>query len=114
MILKYPMWTLLKAVDEIVASLKVEHGKIGEMTVRRGKRHDYLGMTLDFTKDGKFIIDMEKYIDDIIVDLPNEFDGVASTPAAGHLFKTRENAPKLDMVRAELFHRTTAQLLFLS
>ena len=37
----------LAVIDEIIASLSAEYGKVGGMTVRRGKDHDYLGMTLD-------------------------------------------------------------------
>jgi hypothetical protein len=36
-----------KDVDQIIASLKEEYEQIGEMTVKQGKVHDYLGMTLD-------------------------------------------------------------------
>ena len=39
-------------------------------------------------------------------------DGYADTPAADQLFKTRDNAPKLDEKRAELFRSKTAQILF--
>ena len=35
-------------VDSTIASLKKEYGKDGEMTVKRGKLHDYLGMKLNF------------------------------------------------------------------
>ena len=37
-------------VDEVVASLSDEYGKAGDMTMKCGKIHDYLGMTLDFSK----------------------------------------------------------------
>ena len=40
-------------------------------------------------------------------------EGVAATPAADHLFKTRSDADPLDAETADLFHRVTAQLLFL-
>ena len=40
------------------------------MTVLRGKKHDYLGMTLDFSKSGAFIVDVEEYLTEIIKDLP--------------------------------------------
>jgi hypothetical protein len=101
-------------IDEIISSLKSEYGKVGEMTVRRGKKHDYLGMTLDFSKDGAFIVDMEEYLKEIIKDLPEDMNGTATTPAADHLFKVRENAPKLNEERAEFFHRVVAQLLFVA
>ena len=101
-------------IDEIIASLKSEYGKVGEMTVRRGKKHDYLGMSLDFSKEGAFVVDMEEYLKEIIKDLPEDMNGTATTPAADHLFKVREHATKLDPEKAEMFHRVVAQLLFVA
>ena len=101
-------------VSEIIGSLNEEYGQVGEMTVRRGKIHDYLGMKLDFSKPKQFVIDMEEMIDEIISDVPEDMDGVATTPAADHLFKVRDNAPKLSEDRADFFHRKTAQILFVS
>lgn len=104
-----------EVVTKIIESLDEEYGKVGKMTVRRGKVHDYLGMTLDFSKEKSFLVDMEAYLDTMFdQDLPGEFSGVASTPAADWLFKTRDNVGKLDEKRADLFHRITAQLLFVS
>ena len=103
-----------KVVDEIIASLQGEYGKISKMTVRRGKIHDYLGMTLDFSSPGSVAVSMEKYLDTMLEELPANMDGFASTPAADHLFKTRDNVDKLDKETADLFHRVTAQLLFVS
>ena len=73
-----------------------------------GKVHEYLGMTLDFSDAGKIIVDMEKYFDGVLEDLPDDMDGFAATPAADHLFKTRDHVPKLDKERADLFHSKTA------
>lgn len=99
-------------VDKVIASLSAEYSKIGKMTVRRGKKYDYLGMTFDFSNDGKFIVDMEEYLDKILSELPEDMNGVATTPAADHLFKMRDSTPKLNKERAELFHCVTAQILF--
>ena len=49
-------------VNEAIASLSAEYGKVVEMTERRGKKYDYLGMNLDFSEDGKFIVDMEECV----------------------------------------------------
>ena len=100
--------------DGIIASLKTEYGKVGEMTVRHGQKYDYLGMTLDFSRKGNFIIDMESYLHNILEDLPDEFGRLAATPAANLLFKTRDSVNKLDPERTKRFHRVTAQLLFVS
>ena len=87
---------------------------MGKLTVRRGKIHDYLGMTLDFLTNSKFIINIEACLDEVLGDLPKDMDGMASTPAADHLFKTQDNAVKLDTEKADMFHRLTAQLLCMS
>ena len=57
-------------------------------------------------------MDMEQYIDEVMKYLPKEFGGIAATPAAEHMFKTRSDAGYLDQETAELFHHVTAQLLY--
>ena len=101
-------------VDEVIASRSDKYGKVGEMTVRRGKTHDYLEMTLDFSEEGKLILNMEKSIDEILIELPEDMHGVATTPAADILSKIQNDKPKLNKERAELFHRITTQILFLA
>ena len=99
-------------VDEIISSLKSEYEVIGEMTVKRGKLHTYLGMDLDFSKPQKFSVSMESYLDEVfeeVRDIP-VMQGVASTPAADHLFKTRDSAEKLDKQTADQFHSLVAKL----
>lgn len=44
----------LSVVDQHIASLKEEYEKIGEMALKCGKVHDYLGMPLDFSKPSIF------------------------------------------------------------
>ena len=101
-------------VDDVIESLRSEFGKVGELTVNRGKVHEYLGMELDFSDENSFTVSMEKYFDEVLKDLPEDMDGTAVSPAAEHLFKTRDDVAKLDEERAALFHRVTAQLLFAS
>ena len=43
-------------------------------------------MTLDFTKQGKVMVLMIDYIDNMLASLDSDIDGVKSTPAASHLF----------------------------
>ena len=57
---------------------------------------------------------MEEYIDKILVGLPEDMNGVATTPAADHLFKTRNDVPKLNKEIAKLFHCVTVQIIFLA
>ena len=110
-------------VDEDVVSaiIKDLNGKYGKeacgkdapLTVLRGKKHEYLGMVLDYTNEGKVKIDMRDYLKkNVLAELPEGFSGTAVTPAGVHLFDVDENAEKLNSKDAELFHHVVAQLLF--
>ena len=99
-------------VDKISVSLNDEYGKVDEMTVRRGNTHYYLGKTLNFSENGTCNFDMEAYLDETLSRLPEDMNQVATTPTADHMFKTRNDAPKLKKERDELFHRVTAKRIF--
>eukprot|EP00804_Cyclotella_cryptica_P030698 CCRYP_009121-RA/>CCRYP_009121-RA protein AED:0.24 eAED:0.38 QI:0/0/0/1/0/0/2/0/168 len=81
-----------------------------------GGIHTYLGMQLEYTDDGKCLVRMDKYTDEIINDFPEAIVGSAVTPTADHLFKVRgcNEAKPLPEEQASVFHRTVTQLLFLS
>jgi hypothetical protein len=57
---------------------------------------------------------MPGYTKEVIAAFPEVINGSAATPAADHLFQIREDGKKLPEEQAAAFHRTTAQLLFLS
>ena len=76
--------------------------------------HDYLGMQIDLSKDGLVQILMREYITKILDEIPDEFDGEATTPAANHLRKVDDGCIKLSEEREEFFHHNVAKLLFLS
>ena len=84
------------------------------MTVCRGNKHDYLGVTLNFSKDGAFIVDMQDYLKDILKYLRQDMNGTATALVTDHLFKVRDNAPKLNKERADCFHGVVAQFLFVA
>ena len=71
-------------------------------------------MTLDFLKDGAFIVDMEDFLKEILKDLPEDMNDTTTTPAADHLLKVRDTVPKLNEERVVFFHRVVAQLLFVA
>ena len=100
-------------VDRIINLLEVEFSKEAPLTIRRGKIHDYLGMTLDFSLDGKVQINMEDYIRKMLAEFPDDMAGVATTPAAEHLFKVNQSPTYLDEKDAMFFHHNVAKLLFL-
>ena len=82
--------------------------------------HDYLGMDLDYSLDGKVRVSMIRYVDKVLKDLPEQIRKTSSTPAADHLFNLRdpEETEKLGKWLSEEqvqhFHHAVVQLLFLS
>ncbi len=69
-----------KVVDHIIEQRNKRYGKEAPMTVTRGKTHDYLGMTIDFSKEGKVIINMGDYVESVIDNAPVDINGVSVTP----------------------------------
>jgi hypothetical protein len=101
-------------VSSIIELISGEFGKDAPMTETRGKTHEYLGMTLDFSCVGKAKIYMTDYITNVLGGAPTDMDGVAATPAPNHLFTINVDNPiKLDEKTATVFHHIVAQLLFL-
>ncbi|KAG7373061.1 reverse transcriptase RNA-dependent DNA polymerase [Nitzschia inconspicua] len=101
-------------VEDIFAKLQAEFGKEAPLTVTRGKVHNYLGMRIDYSVDGKVQFTMPSVVNDIITQLPALLaTGPSMTPAANHLFKVNQSADKLSQSDLDLLHRMTTQLLYL-
>jgi hypothetical protein len=102
-----------EAVTSIIGLIDKEFGKEAPITVTRGKVHDYLGMTLDYSTKGKVHIKMLDSVAKMLQDLREEFDGEASTPAGNDLFKIDENSPKVGEKKAQFYHTYVAKILFI-
>jgi hypothetical protein len=87
-----------------------------KLSMHLGKKHDYLGMDMEFRDKGTLHVSMITYLKNVIGGFPEKIEGRAATPAADHLFTVREEskARPLDKDRALAFHHTVAQLLFMS
>ena len=68
-------------------------------------------MTVDFSIDGKLQISMEEYIRNMLTELPEDMDGMATTPATEHMFKINETPTYLDENEAMFFITTWRNLL---
>ena len=62
------------------------------LTVHRGKVHDYLGIELDYIKQGTVKLFMIKYLDSVLQEFPENFGVTSATLAAEHLFKVRNES----------------------
>ena len=85
--------------------MKTMYGE--KLTVHRGKIHDYLGMDMDWSKDGKVTISMIEYLYRILDEFIDEITKTSATPSADHLFKIRENATRHNCPRNLRFFLTT-------
>jgi hypothetical protein len=90
------------------------YSKHERVTATRGRVHDYLGMELDYRKQGELKINMTKYVKNMLNNFPVKLGkkDVAKTPAGDNIFNLGTGA-KLDTKRAEIFHTFVAKGLFL-
>jgi len=104
-----------ETINELVSQLDSVFGTEAPLTAQRGFIHEYLGMTLDFSDDGKVKIIMDDYLEKLFESMPDDgsYEGTAPSPAASNLFDVRDTAPLLDESEADFFHSTVARLLFL-
>ena len=100
-------------LEQIVEPLNDKHGKETPVTVHRGSTHDYLGMTIDYTVDGRVTFDMRQYLRTILNEVPEDMCGTAVMPAGNKLFDVDRKCEKLAHDRADIFHHSTARLLYL-
>ena len=100
-------------LEELVTKLQNRYGKEAPLTVQRGDIHEYLGVKMDFSKKGKVIFSMDDYVERLLEEAPEDMKGLATSPAANHLFTIRKDAVPLDAERADTFHHLTAKLLYL-
>jgi hypothetical protein len=84
------------------------------MVVTRGNKHTYVGMDIEYTRNGEAQILMAEYITESINDFPEECSAHARTPAASHLFDIDVGSPTLLEERRKLLHSITAKLLFVA
>ena len=104
-----------KQVTDFLKELSKIYGKTDPLTIKRGKIHDYLGMTIDFSTDQQVMITMYDYIVKLIDKLLKDMIGEKGTAAPEYLFKTSDGeAVLLDHEEAEFFHSIVATTLYLS
>ncbi len=60
------------------------------VAAHQGAVHDHQGMIFDFSVKGKVMINMIKYIKNIITNFPEEIVAIRMSPAADHLFTVRD------------------------
>jgi hypothetical protein len=93
--------------------IDTEFGKEAPVAVHRGKVHNYLGMTINYSLSGKVQISMVDYNDGMLAEIPEDMAGESSTLAPNHLFQVNPSCDKLTEDQAVMFHHNAVKLLFL-
>jgi len=57
-----------------------------KLRMHMGCKHEYLGMEMEFNKDGTLDVSMFKYLQGVIDDFPEVIRGWEATPAAANFF----------------------------
>jgi hypothetical protein len=81
-----------EVVSQRIKLCRGAYGKEVPLTIARGKIHEYLGMTLDYSVEGKAKVTMLKYIKNMLLEMPEEWTGEAATPAGNLLFEVNHEA----------------------
>jgi hypothetical protein len=86
--------------------------KIAPVKATRGKVHEYLAMTLDYSEKGVIKVNMVDYVKAMVNDFP---EGISKLnyPWNENLFKINDKSPLLNKEKRELFHTFVAKGLFL-
>ena len=92
---------------------KEKCGKIGEVKVKRGNKHDYLGMVLRY-EGKKVLMDMTKHAKEMHEECGEHKHPKVSSAAADGLFEIDKTSEKLSDAEQEKFHKIVAKGLFLS
>ena len=89
-----------------------KYGGLKPVKVKRGKIHEFLGMTMNFEKTpGAVHIEQDGHVLDMLESFPEELSGKALTPAANDLFMTGAGG-LLSESKREVFHSIVANGLF--
>ena len=98
--------------DRFQVWLEKMYGKYKAVEPTRGKKHDYLGMLVDFMEKGKVKIDMVKYVESMIEDFFVKINKISKTPAAENLLDIG-TGKLLDKGKSEAFNTTAAKERFM-
>ena len=98
-----------EALDQVENIFRKAFEKI---TVKTGQVHSFLGMTFDFTIDGKVHITQQGYIQDLL--LSNNIISKALSPATVDLHNIDPDSPYLTVEDSIEFHSIVYKLLYLA
>lgn len=97
-----------KVVTHVIEQIEQ---RFGNMTVKRGLEHVFLGMRIVCNNNGTAEITMRDYLEEAITASGLHIVRTAATPPRRSLFEIGKQAKALDKRAAEVFHSVVAKLL---
>ena len=88
----------IKVVEEFQVTIKKEFGNI---TITRGKKHFFLGVTIEITPKKTIKIDMSDQLLEAIEMFGEEISGNVASIATHSMFKVDKNAEKLSKCKQD-------------
>ena len=87
-----------RQIDRMIGYLRKEYESIfedgsGKMTAKRGKVHEYLGMTINYSEPGQAKVTMLNYVEEILTDFDKadlKGTGTKCSAAPDNLFVVNE------------------------
>ena len=103
-----------KVVTEVLELMK---GHFGDLTITRGKNHNFLGMNITINDDKNIEIEMKDQLKEAIAVFEaaegETVDEKVTSPASRHLREANDNCEKLVASKHEVFHSVVAKLLYI-
>lgn len=105
----------LSCIRECAKLLNNEFGKETPISKSYGKKHEYVGMLMDYSTPGEVTISMADYTRLILQETLADMAGTAAMPASNWLFKVNTTNPnKLTGEKKDVFVHIVMPLLYLS
>ena len=106
-----------RQTDRMIEYLRKEYERIfedgsGKMTVKRGKVHEYLGMTIDYSDPGQAKVTMLNYVEEALTAFAKadpKTTGTKSSAAPENLFVVNEECEKLPTDKSVQFHNVKSR-----
>jgi hypothetical protein len=86
------LWTPIVAT-KIIKDISGGFGTQAPLTLHREALHEYLGMTLDFSRSQKVSIHMDQYINQVVNKAPKDMEGEVNNPDCNFLFSVNNSNP---------------------
>ena len=99
------------AVMEIIENLE---DRYGVMRKSLGDKHNYLGMDVEFRKNGTVKILMQGHLENAVEDFGEDLGKAPKTPASARCFELDPRAPCLPEPKRKKFHSIVQKLLYVS